>query len=1080
MKAKYRMHDSQNRVQAPPSRITKSTLPLQPFRCRYCLRWWSNFGRYRRHITRSHHKRRSRISKVRKGVRLYQSQNTDQVTHIQRLPVIPGNGTQQTKKEYGCAKCKKRFLKRSAFEHHKCISDAQSGSSHQKTHIQPKANHDTTSDVIRLKKRQHSLHRWTCSECTLGFATFDTLKAHELIVHNSHCTCDHCKMQLGRNSCLKRHSKLLHSVDIATKDNGQKTTVTKKAKKRHSKMVHSVDFATKDNRQQTTEKVPKISVAYECDKCKKRFLMLTEFDQHKCISDTQSGSTHQASGIQRKCNHCNMRLAATSDVARHEKRQHSLLQWMCRKCGMGFATNDDLNEHKTIHADEASGTSQPQEDGMAYRSKVAGSLVAIECDKCKLQFPSLARFSSHKCILDTRNGVAILCATSIPRNRNSHPQCEHCNRHFGTKPNLERSVVVMGLTSKDNRENDKKFVTLIQPHGHITCHLCGASFWSKKGLNIHISVAHPECPCTICGKCGEHFMTKKQLARHDQMCVRNIGDNEDSPKFLCNLCNRNFASKQELDEHNKTHFQCGSCGQQFISREACLLHAVSHSMVKANSSQEDLDKYREIQHHKDTEMVCTYCDRKFEGKIAFSLHMRRHEHDNRFECMQCLEKFLCREELTQHRTSHVDKEALSCHQCNKAFKSRRALQKHVNDHELDKQETEIVCMYCDMKFTREFSLALHMKHHGGATPFECMQCLEKFSCREELTQHRTSHVDKKALSCYKCNKAFQSRTSLQMHVNNHERKKQCHRSKYNDQKRGNKTQKPRRHIHKNILCELVCMYCDRKIKGNAALAVHMKSHAGETPFECLQCRDKFASREELTQHRTCHVDDENALKCRQCDKTFETQYEVTKHLCELVCMYCDRKFKGKAGLCSHIRIHVGETPFECMQCGDKFASREEMTQHRTNHVDDKIALKCHHCVTTFPTLAKLQKHLSKFTTGYKRKTYKCEKCETKYDSNYQRDIHMREAHTGEEIFKCTNCGKKFLQESELSQHVETGCESLRCEECDKLFTRKSFLKNHMISIHSKEMPPHLQCKYCLKSASSEKQLQTHIKRVHEI
>ncbi|XP_072023479.1 uncharacterized protein [Amphiura filiformis] len=942
-------------------------------------------------------------------------------------------------------------------------SDTQSGSTHQAPHFQPKSIHDTTSDVIKHKKRhssvasgvavgadcplghlkrerrngkigtrrrgerkgkegeregkgkerakrserggregkkkrereereskyrddtfatnnvchpgltmlatrlkwQHSLNRWMCSKCTLGFATHDILKAHELIVHNSHCTCDHCKMQLGRNLSVVRPSKMVHSVDIANKDNQQKTT--KKAKKRPSKMVHSVNIATKYNQQKTTKKAPQISIAYECDKCKKRFLMLTEFDQHKCISDTLSGSTHQGPGIQSKCNHCNMRLAATSDVAKHKKRQRSVLQWMCRKCGMGFATNDDLNEHKTIH--EASDTSQPHEDETEYRNKVASSLVAIECDKCRQQFPNLARFSSHKCISDTRNGVAILRATSIPRKRNSHPQCEHCNRHFGTKPNLERSRGSMGLTTKDNREKNNK--------------VSSTSNRNNGGPNVS---SHNEMRVTL---------------------------NE------CLLCNKVFSSEEDFAQHNKSHHLKDRIGEatclsttnkndeletsgdpdKSVHNEPTLFESMLRT--KYFSIHKDLVKLCETQLNKDTERVCPYCDRKFEGKIAFSRHMKRHISDTPYECMQCLEKFSSREELTQHRTNHTDKIALSCYKCNKAFKVRTYLQQHVNRHELVKQETEIVCMYCDRTFKRKVSLALHMKRHGGETPFECMQCFGRFSCREELTRHRTSHVDTKALNCHQCNKAFKSQTYLLMHVNNHERKKQLYRSKYNGQKR--ETKKRRRHVPE----------------------------------------------------------------------------------CEMVCMYCDRTINGKAGLNSHMKRHVGETPFECKQCGDKFPSREELTQHRTNHVDDKIALKCHHCVQTFETRIKLQIHLRKFTTGYKRKVYKrkrykCDKCETKHDSNYQRDIHMREAHTGEEIFQCTNCGKKFLQESELSQHVETGCESLRCEECDKLFMRKSSLKDHMISMHSKEKPPHLQCKYCLKSLSRERQLRQHIKSIHEI
>ncbi|XP_072023496.1 zinc finger protein 711-like [Amphiura filiformis] len=322
----------------------------------------------------------------------------------------------------------------------------------------------------------------------------------------------------------------------------------------------------------------------------------------------------------------------------------------------------------------------------------------------------------------------------------------------------------------------------------------------------------------------------------------------------------------------------------------------------------------------------------------------------------------------------------------------------------------------------------------------------------------------KILSCHQCNKVFKSQTSLQKHVNNHE----------HNRKRETE----------------MCMYCDMKLKGKLSLTVHKKRHRGETPFECKQCLEKFSSREELTQHRTSHVD-KKALSCHQCNKALKSRKNLLMHIknCEcnkqgeMVCLYCDRKVKGKVGLASHMKTHVGETPFECLQCGDEFASREELTQHRTNHVDDKIALKCHHCVTTFPSLLKLQRHLGEISTGFKRTRSKCNKCGKGFASNYRRDIHMREAHTGEDIFRCTNCGKKFLQESELSQHVETGCQSLKCHECYKFFKRKSFLKDHIISMHPKEKPPHLQhveCKYCLKSLSSERQLQRHIKSIHEI
>lgn len=81
-----------------------------------------------------------------------------------------------------------------------------------------------------------------------------------------------------------------------------------------------------------------------------------------------------------------------------------------------------------------------------------------------------------------------------------------------------------------------------------------------------------------------------------------------------------------------------------------------------------------------------------------------------------------------------------------------------------------------------------------------------------------------------------------------------------------------------------CPHCPTRCTNRGQLAGHIRSHTGERPFQCEQCRAEgirkwFTRQEELTRHllRSKKHQGEGNLPCDQCDRTFFRHDHLRKH-----------------------------------------------------------------------------------------------------------------------------------------------------------------------------------------------------------
>ena len=206
----------------------------------------------------------------------------------------------------------------------------------------------------------------------------------------------------------------------------------------------------------------------------------------------------------------------------------------------------------------------------------------------------------------------------------------------------------------------------------------------------------------------------------------------------------------------------------------------------------------------------------------------------------------------------------------------------------------------------------------GEKKYVCTVCGKQFTRKGNLTAHSNIHNRETVYSCSLCEKRFSSWSGLCKHMN-------IHSDKY------------------------MCRECGKCCHDNDSLAVHMRSHSGEKPFECTVCSKRFTQPGNLAVHSRIHSG-EKLHNCSLCDKTFCTSGNLQRHK-RLVhsnirpydCPYCGKLFKTNIHLKSHVRTHTGAKPYSCRHCSERFAWADQLKVHLLESHNEGNWFACHIC-----------------------------------------------------------------------------------------------------------------------------------------
>ncbi|KAG5871593.1 hypothetical protein JTB14_022697 [Gonioctena quinquepunctata] len=390
---------------------------------------------------------------------------------------------------------------------------------------------------------------------------------------------------------------------------------------------------------------------------------------------------------------------------------------------------------------------------------------------------------------------------------------------------------------------------------------------------------------------------------------------------------------------------------------------------------------------------------------------------------------------------------------------------------VENNTTSYKCQMCDAVFLKFPEYNVHKKNHFMEKR-RCKICNVTLKSISKLQDHLYKHLNMKPFSCDECGKSFLSKHHVKLHQKCHNTEKTFQCTKCDKAFKNKGSLRSHQLVHVERVQEFICKVCSLDCKNLPDFRKHMEGHGKRSEIKCGLCNKTFGSDRGLE----CHLKSHTELKfpCEYCGKIYPSMYRIKRHIKRAHipnhCEECKKVFYDRALYTKHIKEHNANKAVECEYCQKKFDKAKNLSEHiRLQHKQDEEKKKCHICGKEFINNALLKNHVK-----IHDKCFKCPHCDRLFASRYNLETHSV-THSGAKNHKCTTCEKSFSTKTGLKNHYATHNEDrlFQCEICAKTFKTNRRLYVHKLCHATEEK---YECEICLQKFRVKQYLKYHMNK----